>query len=351
VIESAKNKNQLQGIEDDILKTLQGTDDILGDQKAIEILSGAKVLSNEIQKKQEIAEVTEKRIDENRLAYKPVAEKTSGLFFCITDLANIDPMYQYSLGFFINLFTAAITNSEPAEDLEERCANLNAAFLISLYRNICRSLFEKDKLIFSLLLTIKLMEMNGELITDEWRFFLTGGISLGGELPEAPSEWVAGKSWGELLRLSDIPTFEGFLEHFEKNIEIYKEMFDSPTPSGFEHPDGWNEKLTEFQRLCVLRAVRPDKVIPGVMDFVKEKLGEQFIDPPPFDLGLIYKDSQNNTPLIFVLSPGSDPLTNLLKFADLKKKNISMVSLGQGQGPNAERNIKEAVSKGTWVVL
>lgn len=52
-----------------------------------------------------------------RMGYRPVAERTAGLFFCITDLANIDPMYQYSLLFFINLFISAITNSEPSDDL------------------------------------------------------------------------------------------------------------------------------------------------------------------------------------------------------------------------------------------
>jgi dynein heavy chain len=42
-------------------------------------------------------------------------------------------------------------------------------------------LFEKDKMIFSFLLTIKLKEMAGEMDQEEFRFFLTGGISLGGE--------------------------------------------------------------------------------------------------------------------------------------------------------------------------
>ena len=53
---------------------------------------------------QEIASLTEKEIDETRNGYKPVAIHSSILFFCISDLANIEPMYQYSLTWFINLF-------------------------------------------------------------------------------------------------------------------------------------------------------------------------------------------------------------------------------------------------------
>ena len=53
---------------------------------------------------QEIASATEKEIDETRNGYKPVAVHSSILFFCISDLANIEPMYQYSLTWFINLY-------------------------------------------------------------------------------------------------------------------------------------------------------------------------------------------------------------------------------------------------------
>jgi len=234
VIESAQNKNKLEEIEDQILKVLSNSSDILGDAKGIEILSNAKIVSDDIAKKQVVAEKTEKEIDEARVGYRPVAERTAGLFFCITDLANIDPMYQYSLGFFINLFIMAIANSQPSEDLQERLGYLNAEFLISLYRNICRSLFEKDKLIFSFLLTCKLLEMKQELIYEEFRFFLTGGISMGGELPPAPAPWLSEKSWGEILRLDDMPSFAGFVEHFKKKVDVYKEMYDSPNPHEFE---------------------------------------------------------------------------------------------------------------------
>jgi len=108
VRESAETKRQLANTEAQILKTLNEVQDILGDDNAIMILDNASALSKDIAKKQEKAKVTEKEIDDKRTEYKPVALKTAGLFFCVQELAFIDPMYQYSLPFFINLFEISI---------------------------------------------------------------------------------------------------------------------------------------------------------------------------------------------------------------------------------------------------
>lgn len=78
----------------------------------------------------------------------------------------------------------------------------------------------------------------------------------------------------------------------------------------------------------MLRALRPDKLVPALSDFVVKSIGAQFIEPPPFDLPQIYRDSNNKAPLIFVLSPGSDPMNALQKFANDKKKHLEPVSLG-----------------------
>lgn len=61
-----------------------------------------------------VAEKTEKDIDATRLEYVPVAVRTQILFFCVSDLSTVDPMYQYSLEWFIGIFMAGIANSERA---------------------------------------------------------------------------------------------------------------------------------------------------------------------------------------------------------------------------------------------
>lgn len=61
-----------------------------------------------------IADETEKDIDQTRSQYIPVAVRTQILFFCVSDLANIDPMYQYSLEWFIGIFLNSIANAERA---------------------------------------------------------------------------------------------------------------------------------------------------------------------------------------------------------------------------------------------
>lgn len=101
----------------------------------------------------------------------------------------------------------------------------------------------------------------------------------------------------------------------------------------------------------ILRTIRPDKLIPAVQNYVVGELGEKFISPPPFDLAKIYGDSTSTSPLIFILSPGSDPFASLSSFANLKKKQIKSISLGQGQGPVAEKMIEEGQKTGEWVVL
>ena len=58
----------------------------------------------------------------------------------------------------------------------------------------------------------------------------------------------------------------------------------------------------KLQKLCVLRCLRPDKCVPAIQLYVEAHLGRRFIEPPPFDLGAAFGDSNVSMPLIFILT-------------------------------------------------
>lgn len=51
----------------------------------------------------------------------------------------------------------------PLDDLEERIKAINNYFTFSLYSNVCRSLFEKHKLLFSFLLCVRILMNEGKI--------------------------------------------------------------------------------------------------------------------------------------------------------------------------------------------
>jgi len=48
-------------------------------------------------------------------------------------------------------------------DINKRLVNIKSTFLFSIYKNICISLFEKDKLLFSFSMAIKLIAFEKQL--------------------------------------------------------------------------------------------------------------------------------------------------------------------------------------------
>ncbi|KPJ12229.1 Dynein heavy chain 7, axonemal [Papilio machaon] len=194
--QGAEHRRLLQDIEKKILTVLSTSEHLLEDEEAVQILNSAKDMSNEIKEKQEVAMITEKAIDAARNDYVPIAVHSTNLFFLIASLANIDPMYQYSLGWFEGLFTAAIDNTDKVDDINERLAILRAYFTYSLYNNICRSLFEKDKTVFSLLLTMTIMVAEGRLQQGDVLFLLGGAQPR--HVPPNPVQFLSPQAWAEL---------------------------------------------------------------------------------------------------------------------------------------------------------
>lgn len=136
----------------------------------------SKTTSKEVTESVQISEQNEIKIDAAREGYRPCAQRASILFFVLNDLGKVDPMYQFALDSYIDLFNLSIEKSQRSSKLEERIDRLNDYHTYAVYRYTCRALFEAHKLLFSFQMCAKILEAAGKLNLDEYQFFLKGGV-------------------------------------------------------------------------------------------------------------------------------------------------------------------------------
>lgn len=179
IVRINSDKNQLKSIEDKILKLLFTSEgNILDNEELIDTLQDSKITSGAIKTRLKEAESTELMINIARERYRPVATQGSVMYFVIASLSEIDPMYQYSLKYFKQLFNTTIETSEKSDNLHERLKILLQQTLLTAYTNVSRGLFEQHKLIYSFMLCVDIMREHEQLTEAEWNFFLRGSAGM-----------------------------------------------------------------------------------------------------------------------------------------------------------------------------
>ena len=242
------------------------------------------------------------------------------LFFLISKLQVVDVMYQYSLSWFIQLFTLAVdhsrdldepsrmteeggTGSESVEDLKvlpqrssvkrrltrqvtglqnnasvrnmsiheqsifERVTSLINYFTLSLYENVCRSIFEKDKLLFSFMLTTKIRQSQGKLTKAQYQL-LTENIS-GHENPlrlaNTSKDWLPETIWNKLCACAHKDSlFDSLVKNFSLCDAQWRKLYECEVLTDDLFPpnkDSIKGEWSPFMKLIILKAIRPDKLV------------------------------------------------------------------------------------------
>ncbi|GFS25719.1 dynein heavy chain 6, axonemal [Elysia marginata] len=359
------DKNQLKEIEDKILKLLfESEGNILDNEELIDTLKNSKTTSGAIKQRLAEAETTEEMITVAREKYRCVAERGSVMYFVVADMGEVDPMYQFSLKYFKQLFTNTIQSSEPSEDLTVRLQTCLDETTVCIYRNVARALFERHKLVFSFMLCSEIMRTAGEISAAEWNFFLRGPPG-GVEKQKTPKpdelEYMPLHTWKLACELhSGFEQFKNIHTDLTRVPLVVQlggfEVKANNPPKASQYTEDerfWNDRLSSFQKLIFVKVFKEEKTTFAVTEFVEENLGKQFVESPPVALAELYESMTNVTPLVFVLSSGSDPMGAFLRFA--KDRNhvdrVQSISLGQGQGPVADHMLKTAFRNGDWVFL
>jgi dynein heavy chain, axonemal len=142
VVSISESKRLLKEAQDNILTLLsESKGNILDNVELIKTLEESKKSSAIIKKKLEETTIIEEEINASRSSYIPVSIRGTVLYFVISDLALIDPMYQFSLTYFKKLFSNAIETAGVDHDQGIRIENILDSITKLMFTDICRGLF------------------------------------------------------------------------------------------------------------------------------------------------------------------------------------------------------------------
>jgi len=343
----------LKELEDALLARLSSAEgDFLRDVALVESLENTKSTAAEIEEKVKLAKNTEIEINTARENYRPAAARASLLYFIINELYKIHPMYQVSLKAFNVVFQRAIRVAEGDEDVMKRVVNIIDTITYNVFVYTTRGLFERDKLIFTAQMAFQILAMKKEIVPTELDFLLRCP-----SLPnlQSPVDFLSHALWGSVKSLSQMETFQGLDRDIEGSAKRWKKFCESEVPEKEKFPGEWKNK-SSMQRLCMLRCLRPDRMLYAIRLFVAEQLGERYTAGRQVEFAKSYEETSRTTGVFFILSPGVNPV---LQVEELGRKlgytadngNYHQVSLGQGQEVVAEQALNVSSKEGHWVIL
>ena len=116
-------------------------------------------------------------------------------------------------------------------------------------------------------------------------------------------------------------------------------------------PCGYEDTLDVFRKLLLIRSWCPDRTLPQARKYIYDSLGATFLENIVLDLDGMLSEADNRTPLLCLLSVGSDPTNQIDALAKNIGQPYNQLSMGQGQEEAARKMMSTGMEKGHWVML
>lgn len=276
---------------------------------------------------------------------------------------------------------AAGLNDLKKTDYAERLAVLLSGLFSTTFQRVAYGLGYYDRLVFALQLCYIRTELDLGLPLElpELQLLLQGFVEDQGSQTASWTNTLHGELTAEqmkaLQKLLALPCFSGLQEHMTTHESEWIALlrFSAPETSiprgiftaephpladkkiGSQRSMTLGEWINLLRELLVLRALRPDRVTCVLIELCEGVLGENFLSVPELTQDLlkevVEKQASSTSPVLFVLSPGSDPSSLITHLASTVQQPISSVAMGSKEGFElADKAIAKATRQGTWVL-
>ncbi|KAI8924469.1 dynein heavy chain and region D6 of dynein motor-domain-containing protein, partial [Entophlyctis helioformis] len=347
------NKRKMKQLEDNLLERLTSTKgSLVDDESLIEVLAVTKTTAEEVNEKLVVAADTQKKIGTAREEYRPVASRGSIIYFLIAEMSMVNVMYQTSLKQFLQLFDESMEKSAPSPIPSKRIQNIIEYCTFRAFSYITRGLYEIHKIIFVLLLALKIDISMNKLTHEEFRCLIKGGAALDiNAVVKKPFNWIPDMTWLNLVALSKMPGFTDVLNQVGKNEKAWRSWYEKDAPENEILPSGYQNSLDAFRRLLLVRSWCLDRTVMMAKQYIASSMGQRFAESQILDLDSLLGESNNRTPMICLLSQGSDPSSDIENLSKKYKIDIKAISMGQGQEVHARKLLSAFMTNGGWALL
>ncbi|KAM4699205.1 cytoplasmic dynein 2 heavy chain 1 [Discoglossus pictus] len=350
-------KIQLAKLEESLLETLATSQgNILDNKDLIESLNQTKASSALIQESLSESLRLQISLDQERYAYLPLAESGSKMYFIICDLSKINNMYRFSLAAFLRLFQRTLVSKQESDSTELRIKSLISSLKHMVYEYVCRSLFKADQLMFALHFV---RGIQPDLFQEnEWDVFT--GVIIGDMFKKSDSQktlrdqipsWIEQeRAWVVALLKTSLPGLFQTLNLEDSNLWNH---FSKSSVCEQDVPSTVARKISLFQQVLIVQAIRPDRLQSAMSLFVCKNLGLKELSPPPLNLKRLSRETLAIEPILIIISPGADPSQELqeLASAEIGRESYHEVAMGQGQADLAIQTLRECAREGEWLCL
>lgn len=337
----------LRGLEKRLLQALnQSRGNILDDDVVIETLETLKKEAGEISKK--VAETDGVMVEVETITqqYNAIARACSAVFAILEQLHHLNHFYQFSLHYFIDIFSSVLHSNPHLQGLKDYTARgevILRDLFINTYRRTSLSLLQKDRVTFAMLLAqASPYPMDKSLIES----ILNSGTE-GNDVSANVS--LRKDAQAKAARLLPLKPFISDISDKEWDRFCTEELAENFVPRV------WDDRTSILDRhlrsLLLVKLFRLDRFVPAAEKFVAAVFGKSVFETTS-DLHEVVGQVTPTTPIALSSSPGFDASYKVENLVEKSKAKCSYIAMGSVEGvASADKAISNAAATGTWVLI
>ena len=259
---------------------------ILENDALIEQLEKLKMTTTDVKEKLEKMDETMETIKKVERQFRAVSDGCSKLYFMLQQLTDLNPLYHFSLGHFIDILTEVLQdknnilppNEKPGKTSDTRRDMLIRQLFVTTYERVSRGMLQTDHLTLGLRLCQVRLALKGEkqvLEPELWDFLVStgqGSKGISGSLRNVP-QGLEKKQITLLNEMSNLPAMEEVRTAIESDPSQWGSLLQTHDPTE-AIPRFWKDAphpvAAAMKELLILKVFRPDSLKAAASKLIRE---------------------------------------------------------------------------------